>query len=292
MTTNRIQYNLQVVSRGLNTQELNQANVAHVGREIIQKDTRGREFTNYPGFMPGKRLRTSRVQIGEDEGRNGGLRGGIGEVANSTASSSTDHDWRHSGSVMSNMRVSLFPCALQASGAPTDQLSSDLYTYDPYNVDQGLVRGDMKKIFAVDMSGGAETVVKGPIRPVGMGAFQPVNKQVLGTDLGDYGYDATDQNMAADRFQLRRNLLFDVRPEQRSVMATVNTSGNPHSLLDAPIPLQGREYRQGQDRVITDGQAFRLDTGLMLDGMQPNSAYNLSGETAFYSKLQGRQALF
>lgn len=75
-------------------------------------------------------------------------------------------------------------------------------------------------------------------------------------------------------------------------MATVMTSGNPHSIVDAPIPLQGREYRQGVDTQLTQGQAYRLDTGLLVDSMQPNSAYNLSSETAFYSTLQGRQSLF
>lgn len=291
MPTNRIQYNLQNVSRGVNTQELHQSNVAHVGRENLQKEKRSGDFVNNTGFMPGRRLLNSRIQIGEDEGRNGGMRGGIGDTANSTASSSTDTDWRRSGSIMSNMPVSLFPCQLDASGAPTDQLTSDMYTYDPYNVDQGLVRGDAKKLFDVDVSGGAQTVVEGPVRLQGIGEYRPTNKQVLGTGV-EFGYDATDIGFAADRFQQRRNFLFDTRPEQKSVMATVQTSGNPHSLLDAAVARHDREYRQGVDRAITQGQAYRLDTGLLLDTMQPNTANNFPSEAAFYSRLQAKQSLF
>lgn len=293
MPTNRIQFNLQNVTRGLNTHELHQSNVAHVGRENIQKHTRGKEYVENTGYRPGKRLLDSRVQIGEDEGRSGGMRGGIGAVSNSTADSPDNQGWRRSGSALSNMPVSLFPCALQASGTPFDQLSSDMYTYDAYNVDQGLVRGDAKKpLVDVDISGGARTEVEGPVRLQGIGEYRPTNKQVLGTDVGDYGMDCTDHGFAADRFQLRRNFLFDVRPEERSVLASVETSGNGHALLPGPVVRRGREYRQGLDRDITAGHAFRLDTGLMLDTMQPNSANNFSSEAAFYSKLQARQALF
>jgi hypothetical protein len=286
MPTNRIQYNL---TQNLNGHELNQANVAHSGRENLQKIRQGGEFVNNTGFMPGHRLLNSRIQIGEDEGRSGGMRGGIGEVANATRGNSKDGDWRRSGSVMSNMPVSLFPCSLQASGAPRDQVAGDLYTYDPYNVDQGLVRGDARKIFAVDVSGAATTVVQGPVRMEGIGEYRPTDMSVLGTGV-EFGYDATDIGMNADRFQKRRTFLFDTRPEQRSVMATVETSGNPHTLQDAPVVIRGREYRQGVDTQITQGNAYRLDTGLLLDSMQPNAEFQ--SESAFYSTLQGQRALF
>lgn len=225
---------MQNVSRGVGTHELNQANVAHVGRENIQKVKQSGEVVNNTGFAPGTRLLNSRIQIGEDEGRNGGMRGGIGETPNSTALSASAYSdassWRKSGSALSNMPVSLFPCALQASGTPFDQLAPDMYTYDPWNVDQGLVRGDARKIFAVDMSGGAKTAVQGPARVgAGIAEYQPTDKQVLGTGV-EFGFVTT---AAASAYKQTHNHL-GTTPRTFRLRLTAFRSGATFTLTCAP----------------------------------------------------------